>query len=279
MDSEESSSDSSNSKFTRVCWKEDIEFMPSLSGILPPSPARFEAELSLIEQFFALNLIKFHRLLKDTSLTESHFIKYNNWLNNQMRRFEEGEYILVPQTKYWVKLTVEDQGLLLSEIEDDLMKLGSKWNFYVALMRRYRSSLKDIAEGRINSLEVLMEDNALERIYATVAGLSDYQPFLQALGHSRPSMRVLEIGAGTGTTTADILPYLQTSQLGRSYSEFFFTDISPGFFASAKERFRKFPALTYKTLNITQDPLCQGFQEGYFDLIIAANVSLTGVLT
>ncbi|KAJ5631672.1 fatty acid synthase S-acetyltransferase [Penicillium longicatenatum] len=272
MDSEDSSSDSSNSKFAQVCWKEDIEFMPSLSGILPPSPARYETEFSLIEQFFALNLIVSHRLLKDTTPTKTHFIKYVNWLNTQMRRFEVGEYSLVPQTKYWVELTVESQGLLLSKIGDDLVKLGSKWDFCLALMRRFNSSIKDIADGRINPLEVLMEDDSLERLYASVAGLCDYQPFLQALGHSRPSMRVLEIGAGTGTTTADILPYLQTSHLGRSYSEFFFTDISPGFFASAKERFRKFPALTFKTLNITQDPVRQGFQEGYFDLIIAANV-------
>ncbi|KAJ5532159.1 fatty acid synthase S-acetyltransferase [Penicillium frequentans] len=269
---DEDSPDSCDSQFSRVCWKEDIEFMPSLSGILPPSPARYEAELLLTEQVCVLALMTFHRSLKNMTPKVSHFIKYMDWLDSQVERFEAGGYTLVPETKKWARMSGEDQRSLLSSLQSALVEMDPKWGFFGELMNRINRAGRELAEGRLNPLEVLMEDNGLERMYSTMAGLSNYEPFLQTLGHSRPSMRVLEIGAGTGTTTADILPALQLPDLGRLYSEFFFTDVSPGFFAPAKERFQRFPGFRFKTLDITRDPVNQGFEEKYFDLIIAANV-------
>lgn len=75
---DEDSSDSSGSQFSRAFWKEDIEFMPSLSGIQPPSPARYEAEFSLTEQVVVLSLLKLHRSSRSITPTEPHFIKYVN---------------------------------------------------------------------------------------------------------------------------------------------------------------------------------------------------------
>ncbi|KAJ3496338.1 hypothetical protein NLG97_g2729 [Lecanicillium saksenae] len=51
-----------------------------------------------------------------------------------------------------------------------------------------------------------------------------------------------------------------------------FTDISPAFFLAAKERFREYWNISFKPLDITKDPLSQGFEPAAFDLIVAANV-------
>jgi SAM-dependent methyltransferase len=51
-----------------------------------------------------------------------------------------------------------------------------------------------------------------------------------------------------------------------------YTDISSGFFPAAKERFKDFSHIEFATLDITKDPIAQGFLEEGFDLIIAANV-------
>lgn len=264
-----------DSQFSRVCWKEDIEFMPSLFGILPPSPANYEAELLLTEQVCVLNMMTVHRSMKDITTKEPHFIKYAKWLNGQVKRFEAGEYSIVPEAKDWAKMSVEDQGILLSSLQSALVEMGPNWAAFAEIMTRINRVGRELFEGQINPLEVLMEDNGLERIYSIPAGLTNYDAFLQTLSHSRPSMRILEIGAGTGATTADVLSSLQTPDLGRSYSEYFFTDISPGFFVPARERLQHFPGIVFKPLDITYDPVGQGFQEGYFDLIIAANVTLT----
>ena len=54
-----------------------------------------------------------------------------------------------------------------------------------------------------------------------------------------------------------------------------YTDISSGFFPAAKERFKLYPQIDFATLDINKDPISQGFQEGEFDVIIAANVNLS----
>ena len=51
-----------------------------------------------------------------------------------------------------------------------------------------------------------------------------------------------------------------------------YTDISSGFFPAAKERFKLFSNIEFATLDVNKDPVAQGFEEGEFDLIIAANV-------
>ncbi len=80
-------------------------------------------------------------------------------------------------------------------------------------------------------------------------------------------LRVLEIGAGTGGTTAFVLPLLPADR-----TEYVFTDVSPLFLSKAQEKFRAFPFVRYQILDIEAAPPAQGFTAHSFDLIIAANV-------
>lgn len=87
-------------------------------------------------------------------------------------------------------------------------------------------------------------------------------------------MRVLEIGAGTGGTTTNLLSGLQSEFGERLYSKYSYTDISSGFFVGAKERFKDHPNIEFSVLDISKDPLEQGFEEESYDLILAANVGI-----
>ncbi len=84
-------------------------------------------------------------------------------------------------------------------------------------------------------------------------------------GATQP-LRILEIGAGTGGTTAGILPHLRGCNV-----EYHFTDLSPHFLNRAQEQFAAYPFVRYSTLDIEQSPAKQGFAADY-DIIIAANV-------
>ena len=54
---------------------------------------------------------------------------------------------------------------------------------------------------------------------------------------------------------------------------YYITDISASFFPAAREKFAKYTSkMSFKTLNISQDPLAQGFANELFDLIIAVQV-------
>ena len=81
-------------------------------------------------------------------------------------------------------------------------------------------------------------------------------------------LRILEIGAGTGGTTAHILPRLQGQDV-----EYTFTDIGPLFVNAARERFGANAFMHFQTLDLEREPKTQGFVERQFDIIIAANVS------
>ncbi len=80
------------------------------------------------------------------------------------------------------------------------------------------------------------------------------------------TLRVLEIGAGTGATTRSVLPGLNPQ------SRYTFTDISSSFLNKAEKKFQAYPFMSYEILDIEKPPGPQGFEHASFDLIIASNV-------
>ena len=80
------------------------------------------------------------------------------------------------------------------------------------------------------------------------------------------TLRVLEIGGGTGATTETVLDALPAGRF-----QYTFTDISAAFLDAARRRFEDHsPALD--VLDIERDLVAQGFAAHGFDLVIAANV-------
>ncbi|WAU82460.1 SDR family NAD(P)-dependent oxidoreductase [Streptomyces sp. Qhu-G9] len=80
-------------------------------------------------------------------------------------------------------------------------------------------------------------------------------------------LRILEVGAGTGATTAAMLPHLP-----RERAHYTFTDISSAFFPQAKNRFAAYDFVDYRVLDLESDPVEQGFALSSFDLVVASNV-------
>ncbi len=80
-------------------------------------------------------------------------------------------------------------------------------------------------------------------------------------------MRILEIGAGTGGTTAHVIGRLPAGRVRYTY-----TDISPMFIEWGAEKFKDCPFIEYRPLDIGRDPAAQGFAARSYDIVIAANV-------
>src|SRR5262249_32776926 len=80
-------------------------------------------------------------------------------------------------------------------------------------------------------------------------------------------VRILEVGGGTGATTASVLPVLSAHQ-----TEYVFTDLGQSFVSRAARKFSAYPFVRFRTLDIDRDPLAQEFVAGEFDLVIASNV-------
>ena len=84
--------------------------------------------------------------------------------------------------------------------------------------------------------------------------------------HPDKQVQILEIGAGTGGTTSQLLPLLSAGNYQYHYS-----DISPVLLTQAQAKFSDY-SLHYQVLDIEKDPLAQGFTAHSFNLVIAANV-------
>ena len=147
----------------------------------------------------------------------------------------------------------------------------------VGLFRRCGAGLPEVLRGRMDPLTLLFSSG-----YPTPADLYLKAPIalaanrllrdaVRALLTELPGgrrLRVIEVGAGTGSATASVLPQLPEGQF-----DYMYTDISAGFFAEAESRFGDGGGcIEYRPLDIEKDPAAQGFDAHAYDLIIASNV-------
>ncbi|WP_431899015.1 amino acid adenylation domain-containing protein [Nonomuraea sp. bgisy101] len=80
-------------------------------------------------------------------------------------------------------------------------------------------------------------------------------------------LRVLEIGAGVGGTSMDVIPALADFDV-----EYTFTDLSQFFLNRAKETFGEYPWVRYAILDINTDFRAQGFAPNSFDVVVLGDV-------
>lgn len=146
----------------------------------------------------------------------------------------------------------------------------------MTLFFRCAEALGSVWRGETNPLNLLFPEgdlNVTTLLYEHSTGARSINRILsdavleaiRVIPVSR-GIRILEIGGGTGGTTAHLLPHLPADRC-----EYLFTDISPHFTQQAEKRFNKdYPFTRFATLDIEKDPGPD--LEGHFDLVIAANV-------
>ena len=148
----------------------------------------------------------------------------------------------------------------------------------VTLMKRVYERFEPLIAGTVEPIEILVgEDDLLSRFYSDGLGCDELASILEEvtglLVHKNTDMKILEIGAGTGGTTSPVLSVLGGIDGNeKRFSEYFYTDISLGFFENARERFKKWRGIEYKILDIERSPVDQGFEEGSYDVIFAGDV-------
>ena len=145
------------------------------------------------------------------------------------------------------------------------------------LLRRSGSALAQVLRGEVDPLSILFSGEgpgATEFYFTAPASRASNRLLADAVAmavakwpQDRP-MRIIEVGAGTGSGTSVVLPELPAGNF-----DYMFTDISAGFFAEAESRFMDSGhPIEYRPLDIERDPAAQWFDLHSYDLVIAANV-------
>ncbi|KAI1562587.1 Polyketide synthase modules protein, partial [Pyrenophora tritici-repentis] len=225
-------------------------------------------EWPLLEELVLLCMFNHCEGIQTNDDTAEHLAKLMKWMQAQVQRYIQGANKFVNQDILLEKRSVEERVKRVDEIMRALS--SSPYAAFSKAAFQLFSVAPAIFRNEMHPLHVMMENNVLTDFYDALS--VDSADMISILANTNPNMRILEVGAGTGGTTANILRALTSSYGERLYSVYTYTDVSSGFMAAAKERFSSHAAIEYAVLDVTKDPAEQGFQLGSFDLIIAANV-------
>jgi SAM-dependent methyltransferase len=154
----------------------------------------------------------------------------------------------------------------------------------IVLVEACLRSLADILSGNQLATDVLFPNASLtlvENLYKgnTVSDLFNHilaktlVACIQERLKKEPNaqIRILEVGAGTGGTTAIVLPELHPFK--NNIAEYCYTDLSKFFLFHAKESFvPKNPFVTTKLFNVEKSIAEQNIDKNYYDFAIATNV-------
>jgi acyl transferase domain-containing protein len=122
-----------------------------------------------------------------------------------------------------------------------------------------------LVSNRSGTLEHLFEAAPTSRLYNRL--LREVVARAVQGTSSTDTIRILEVGAGTGGATGHVVPMLPAER-----TKYVFTDRSPDALAWAAEKFRSCSFLAYAALDLEQHPDQQGLSRHSFDLILAANI-------
>ena len=252
------------SLFSETCWDNDIS--TSLANELKVSQPDHSEEVELVDALERASYFYLRTLHEKFSKDETTSFEW--WYQ---RIFEFADYFL-PLAAKGDTLILRKEWLNDTEKEIDAITMKYTNQIDMRLIRAVGKALPSFVTGKQPLLSVMLEDDMLGALYKEGLGASRVNAMVsrvvKQIAHRHPNMRILEIGGGTGGTTKSVLEVLDGK------CAYTFSDISTGFFEKTKQGLGGLAdkRVTFKALDIEKDPATQGFMEGSFDLIIAANV-------
>lgn len=221
-------------------------------NIIPSQNRLFDALLDILERAEFITCI-------DNRITVSSFV-------NSPEMIEDIRFLKVTEGTY-----LTDDRLLYDFIKPN-----------VKLVTACISGLPDVLSGKRSYLEVMFPGGDMSLIAATYKGCiqtymnnsvaSQIKGLVAQKLAKNPdvTIQLLEVGAGTGGTTAIILEQIEQFQPN---VKFWYTDIAAGFTRVGRREFSaKYSFMEFKALDISRNPIEQGFVAEDFDIIICNNV-------
>ncbi|CAH0052187.1 unnamed protein product [Clonostachys solani] len=201
---------------------------------------------------------------------------------SQIRRGPEHLRKFRDALKYQHSLQVQEgrsKDLSNSDLESLLVECETQnpeWFFFPAVAR----ALPELLRGETDSVELMFATRSGEKFYENVFArhMRDgrLQAFLDLATHENPGMKILEVGAGTGGFTSQLMAAFTEFEAktgSAAFDTYTFTDISASFFDGARGRFSDYlDRMDFRVLDLEKDPEEAGFSSASHDVIFAGSV-------
>jgi polyketide synthase PksM len=145
-------------------------------------------------------------------------------------------------------------------------------------------SLPGVLTGKQRATEVVFPQSSMELVegiyrdhrvaqYFNAVLADAVQEYVQARvkGEGQARLRILEVGAGTGSASAAVFARLKGYE--GWIEEYCYTDVSQAFLQHAQRKYAgEAPYLSCRVFDVERPPQEQGIGEGAYDVVIASNV-------
>jgi acyl transferase domain-containing protein len=233
-------------------WSPDLDFMDFNELItLPKAHAQ---HLPLLNELGQLCLLSSSKANNELGTHLDHIRKYKNWIESQTQSIELSA------------ISSLDDDTVSAEIQNLVQRL-SNTPASAAANALYRVCTKSNVLMSGKPLEEVISNDVMTDLYSFI-DKCDRTRFIQNLGHFKPNLRVLEIGAGRGSLASHIVKELTLDTGKVCCSKYTLTTTA---FVNEKDQQKIFDAMEYATLDISENLAEQNFEGRQYDLIIITN--------
>ncbi|HEX3029886.1 MAG TPA: methyltransferase, partial [Clostridia bacterium] len=212
---------------------------------------------------------------------------YDRWLEESINILMRSNYLVCNGELYSVHdVAPVNRDALWKEWEEKKKEWMKDPNMKsrVVLVESTLRALPEILTGEVPATDIMFPNSSMELVEGVYKNntVADYMNEVladavvayiqQRLAQGTDTkLRILEIGAGTGGTSAMLFEKLKPFE--ELIQEYCYTDISKAFLIHAEKEYgHKTPYLTYKIFNVEAPAAGQGIGAGEYDIVIAANV-------
>jgi NADPH:quinone reductase-like Zn-dependent oxidoreductase/acyl transferase domain-containing protein len=254
-----------------VKWSRSLTHVPNedlkemIAGVSKPENLDWLSDLKVAAFYFIRLALENLDDADVDKLTGAHR-KFYDWMVQQNKLAKLNE--LGAQSLAWLLASDEDREALVTSLRHH--SVSSQ------MLCRVGENIVPILKGEVTALELMLEGGLLYKFYEedmrVVRSHEHLKKYLSMYVHENPRANIIELGAGVGGCTQAALQILGGADEPQ-FAHYDFTDISAGFFSTARERFSSFgDRINYRKLDLEIDPSEQSFETGSYDLVIACRV-------
>lgn len=260
---------------TRLVWKPDIDSMTGEQILTHCTRDRPKEAANSVEYYKSLIIAILCFIEEALSYMDQHSVvplephlkAYVDWMKYQQQQLRTGQSLVSLDAVQGILTNLEAREKLNNQIEES----NVDGFFFIPIGRK----ILQILRGEIDPLDFMFRDGLVDRYYEIMLANNHHaypaSEFVDLMSFKNPSMNILEVGAGTGGQTMRILKTMSSDGVCK-WSKYDYTDLSPGFFSNAREKFSHLENMDFRVCDISRDPIGQKFEAASYDLVVASHV-------